>query len=374
MKPVPAPSSPPFPWRVASVPAGHPYVQALRAPGDTRVDLRPDPPPLVADPLPGQWWPPRWLDPEFVDAHAHEVDLVHLHFGFDSFPPEHLRAWTAALRRHGLPLVLTVHDLINPHVADPDAHLAQLDVLVPAAAAVATLTPGAAAFLDTRWGRTATVIPHPHLVPLDRPLRRAAPGGPFVIGVHAKELRANIDPVPVVDALLRVVRDRPGVILRVDAHPGTVDPASPDPRRVELRRWIDAHRTDPGVRVHVHPRFSDDELWTYLAGLDLCVLPYRFGTHSGWLEACVDLGVPVLVPEVGFLAEQHGHPSFPHPRDADPQPLVEAVGYALDHPRWALRSAPDRLRQRTLIGDAHIRLYSGALLRQRSVSADRPTG
>ena len=47
--------------------------------------------------------------------------------------------------------------------------------------------------------------------------------------------------------------------------------------------------------------FTDDELWDYLSSLDLCVLPYRFGTHSGWLEACVDLGTGVLVPNVGHL-------------------------------------------------------------------------
>ena len=345
------------------MPAGHPYVQSLQAADDHRVIRLPDPPPLVADPLPGQWWPPRWLDADYVDAHARDVDLIHLHFGFDAFPPEDLRRWAVTLRRHRLPLVLTVHDLVNPHIEDPAGHLAQLDVLVPAAGAVATLTPGAAAAIRARWGRIATVIPHPHLVPLERPKHLRPAGGPFVIGVHAKELRANIDPVPVLDALLPVVGEQPGLLLRVDAHPGSVDRASSDPRRVELASWIDAHQADPGVHVHVHPRFTDDELWTYLAGLDLCVLPYRFGTHSGWLEACVDLGVPVLVPEVGYLAEQHGHPAFPHPRDAGPRPLVEAVDYARAHPRWALRSAPDRRSERTLIGDAHIRLYTGALQR-----------
>ena len=40
----------------------------------------------------------------------------------------------------------------------------------------------------------------------------------------------------------------------------------------------------------MHDYFTDDELWGYLQALDVSVLPYRFGTHSGWLEACHDLG------------------------------------------------------------------------------------
>ena len=38
------------------------------------------------------------------------------------------------------------------------------------------------------------------------------------------------------------------------------------------------------------------------------VLPYRFGTHSGWLEACYDLGTAVVAPTCGFYAEQQPLP------------------------------------------------------------------
>ena len=54
----------------------------------------------------------------------------------------------------------------------------------------------------------------------------------------------------------------------------------------------------------MHDYFSDDELWDYLHALDVSVLPYRFGTHSGWLEACHDLGTTVVAPTCGFYAEQ----------------------------------------------------------------------
>lgn len=53
----------------------------------------------------------------------------------------------------GAPLVLTVHDLRNPHHRDVALHDAQLGVLVEAAAAIVTLTPGAAETIRRRWGR-----------------------------------------------------------------------------------------------------------------------------------------------------------------------------------------------------------------------------
>ena len=63
---------------------------------------------------------------------------------------------------------MTVHDLVNPHFVDQTPTPEHLDVLIPAATEVITLTPGAAAAIETRWGRPAAVIPHPHVVPLDR--------------------------------------------------------------------------------------------------------------------------------------------------------------------------------------------------------------
>jgi len=60
---------------------------------------------------------------------------------------------------------------------------------------------------------------------------------------------------------------------------------------------------------------GDAELWTYLAGLDVSVLPYRFGTHSGWLEACRDLGTTVIVPSCGYFAEQGPVVTYVHDED-----------------------------------------------------------
>ena len=123
----------------------------------------PDPRPR-ADVPDAQWWPPRMLEPGWVDEHADEFDVMHVHFGFDAVSPDDLADVVASLRRHGKPLVVTVHDLRNPHHVERGLHDAQLGVLVEAADAVLTLTTGAARAIADRWGRDAVGVPQPHVV------------------------------------------------------------------------------------------------------------------------------------------------------------------------------------------------------------------
>ena len=65
-------------------------------------------------------------------------------------------------------------------------------------------------------------------------------------------------------------------------------------------------------------RLSDEQLGGHLAGLDVLVLAYRWSTHSGFVEACADLGTTVLAPRTGHLAEQH----------ADEDELTDAIAGA----------------------------------------------
>ncbi|MET3806540.1 hypothetical protein ABIB25_003556 [Nakamurella sp. UYEF19] len=362
--------------RVASVPSGHPYVENLGDPdGGGGVVRPPDPRPAVAVVAPGQWWPPRMLDLDWLADHHDEFDVMHLHFGFDAATPTHLADWTGLLAQHRIPLVLTVHDLINPHFADPTGHQVQLDVLIPAAADLITLTPQAASVIRRRWGAAATVIPHPHLVPLPRMDRPRPAHGPFVVGIHAKSLRANIDPVPLLTELLPALPSLPRVVLRVDVHPEILEldgsdqrgPGS-DQRGPRLREWLEIASNHPQVSIEVHDRFDDDQLWDYLQAIDLCVLPYRFGTHSGWLEACVDLGTGVLVPATGCYEGQHGHPIY-GPGAAG---LVDMIKAVVAQPALATPIRPDRFRQRQQIARAHEEVYR-RVLRLGSRSAQKPS-
>ena len=342
--------------RIASVPSGHVYVRHLSDP------LRPDDVVRLADPpVPGapagQWWPHPMLEARWVLDHASSFDVLHIHFGYDHCTPAQLRALVAALRETSKPLVLTVHDLRNPHHHEPGPHAAALDVLVPSADAVLTLTPGAAAAIASRWGREATVVPHPHIVEVEL-LGRARPRRQgFVVGMHAKSVRANADPVPVAKVLASAVADLPGATLRIDAHD--------DDRGRAVAAAL------PGIDVRVHAEFSDDELWDYLSGLDLAVLPYRFGTHSGWLEACHDLGTTVAVPDCGFYAEQAPCLSFGHDENGlDAGSLTAAVRAAYTtRPSW--QADPEaRAVQRREIATLHSRVYRSVL----TASSRQPAG
>ncbi|MGA8209335.1 MAG: glycosyltransferase family 1 protein [Nocardioidaceae bacterium] len=347
--------------RVLSVPAGHVYVRHLAPPdGDDSVVRLADPP-VAGDVPAAQWWPPPALDATWVREHADDFDLAHLHFGFDARSPQQLRDWVTELQARGKPLVYTVHDLRNPHHEDPGAHDEHLDVLVPAADALVTLTPGAASVIERRWGRLARVLPHPHVVEEPDLCRPRPERGAFVAGVHLKSLRASIDPLPVVETLAKAVADLPGARLRVDVHADVVTEGYPRHDREvawRLRALADAGPVD----LHVHDFFSDAELWDYLISLDVSVLPYRFGTHSGWLEACHDLGTTVLVGDVGFYAEQRPCLTYPvGPGGPDHAALEAGLRRAYDErPRW--RADPEERRaERVALATAHRDLYAGLL-------------
>lgn len=304
---------------LASVPAGHPYVHAML--DSDHVALLSDPVPPGAT-VPGQWWPPRLLEPGFLADHIGDIDVLHVHFGFDAIAPDVLRDVVGVLREHRVPLVVTVHDLDNPHFRDPDEHRERLGVLVSAASEVITLTPGAAAEVQRRWNRTCVVLPHPPVLP-DIGAPREHRGEP-VVAVHAKALRANIDPWPVLDALLP--RAGTGWRLRLDVDAEALrSPRAAEAAEARLDRYSVA-----GVDVRVHPRFSDAALGEYLHEIDVMVLPYRFGTHSGWVEACRDAGVCAVVPDCGYFAQQQSFPVYHYNRtELDAESLLCAVDAAV---------------------------------------------
>src|SRR5690606_28303224 len=93
-------------------------------------------------------------------------------------------------------------------------------------------------------------------------------------------------------------------VLQINVHDEIFDPGNKYWYNPDAGQRILRYGDNPYVDVRVHPYFSDDELWQYLADLSVSVLPYRFGTHSGWLEACFDLGTAVVAPSCGFYGEQ----------------------------------------------------------------------
>ncbi|MFJ9078800.1 glycosyltransferase family 1 protein [Streptomyces sp. NPDC102278] len=321
-----------------------------------------DPRPNGAPSTSQRWWPPVMLDPDWVSAHHEDFDVFHLHFGFDAQSPAQLSALVDALRRHGKPLVYTVHDLRNPHQPDPAAHDAALDVVIPAADHLVTLTPGAARSIRGRWNRTATVLPHPHVVDLTRLSRPRPDRDRFRVGVHAKSLRPNMSVLPVVRVLADTVAQLPDAELRVNIHHEVADPASPSHAPQVLTAL--AELADQGrITLTVHDYYDDEQLWDYLESLDLSVLPYLFGTHSGWLEACHDLGTAVAAPDCGFYAQQRPCLTYGHSQEhgLDGESLRRAVLRAYEERPVSRARVEHRMQERDELAAAHRALYASVL-------------
>ncbi|MFK5645884.1 glycosyltransferase [Ornithinimicrobium sp. LYQ121] len=344
------------PVRVQHIPAGHAYAEHLRPAEETpypEVVHLPDPP--VPGAPPGVWWPHPALEAAWVREHADEVDVVHLHFGTEGHTLGQLRAWLGALEETGMPLVLTVHDLAHPQLSDQTHYDEQLDLLVPAADALLTLTRGAADLVERRWGRRPAVVAHPHVVPLELVGAPRPPHDGLVVGLHLKSLRPNLDPLPVLGPLRAAVDRVAGAELVVHAHPEVMDP-------VFARYDADVHRelerlaADGRTRVVLTERMDDDQLYDYLRGLDVSVLAYAWGTHSGWVEACRDVGTWALAPDVGFVAEQGGVLTWGPVGEA---PTVETLVGLLATARTAppVVTADQRREQRGRLAAAHAALY-----------------
>lgn len=292
------------------------------------------------------------VDAGWVRANRDEFDCMHTHFGFGDVGLDPMRAWIDALREVGRPLVHTVHDLENPHHADQGHHQRQLDLLVPAADALITLTACAADRVEARWGRRPVVLPHPHIVDLELVGAPRTRPTPLVLGMHLKDLRAAVHGPDLWVDVATVVAGDDRYRLRIDAYPAAVE------RQPEARRCLDRLVDEHGVELRLRPYGPDDDFDAYIRSIDVALLPYRWGTHSGWAEACLDVGTQVVAPASTCIADQH--PSI-HALDLDGPGRRAALADVLDA-CWAHRDDPGlsrawRTRQRQDLAAAHAQIY-----------------
>lgn len=325
----------------------------------------PDPP--VPGAPAGQWWPPVAMTPGWIADHAAEYDVLHVHFGLESFSPDELSAALEAARRSGRPVVYTVHDLDNPQLVDQTAYHALLDVIVPTADRLVTLTSTAAAEIERRWGRTGLVLPHPTLIEQIPAVERAE-DDILRVGLHLRDLRPNIDAERAVHAAVAAARalEDQGRLVRFDV---LVNERVRDADAAE--RVAAAAEGRSAVRVRRVPRLDDAEIEAWLAGLDLFVLPYRHGTHSGWVELCYDLGVRVAGTDVGHIRSQHPEDFAVVDLD-EPETLADAVVAAADAATSTSRSSlldrrrRERLAERQAVRAAHADLYASVIAEARA--------
>lgn len=359
------------PIRVVSIPAAHPYVGRVSA--SPEIDVLDDPP--VEGAPSGVWWPPVALDPSWIRDHAADADLLHIHFGTESFPPGHVTACLEAAHEVGWSVVYTVHDLEHPQLEHQGAYEAQLDELVRGADALVTLTPGAAEGIRERWGREAIVIAHPSLLSDDVDVPLVLPSAGSRVGVHLKDLRPNVDAVgavtTLIDAVERLRRRGADVVAEIRMHHVVRDPEA----REAVRRLVG--RSEAALLIE-HERLDDLGLAIALSRLDVCLLPYRHGTHSGWLELCWDLGVSVAVPSgIGAYLDQHPDDTVSAYDLGDGASLERAIGALLDADGTARAGSSDRIaavaerRARRVVDDAvgaaaHVELYRRVIAERAS--------
>lgn len=361
--------------RVASVPQDQVYIRHLEPLQEQdRGSLRlPDPihaPGSQSEQSP--WWPPLMLTPEWVRDNHQRFDLMHIHFGFDAVDPQTLRNTITELRHFHKPLVYTVHDLINPHQPDATAHRQMLDILIASADALITLTDGAAAEIAAQWHRAAHVLPHPHVVDfatMNRLRRRrevlavSSQRRTRHIGVHLKGLRANISPA-ILEPLARIVAEIPDTELQVNIHRQVLDPSNRE-YKADLAGQLLEGEKQGKWNLEAHEYFSEQELFEYLGSLDVNVLPYRFGTHSGWLEAALDTGAAIVAPDCGqYVGQQASVAPYRWDDDrVDEYSLEEAVKHQLALSSVPGMDAEERKRQRMALAEAHERIYLDLLAR-----------
>ncbi|MDX1622047.1 MAG: hypothetical protein R3320_13705, partial [Nitriliruptorales bacterium] len=314
-----------------------------------------------------------FLDPEWWRDHPTPPDLLHIHFGFEFYDPRQLDELTSVLHARDVPLVFTVHDLRNPNHETRDLHDEGLDVLVSRADELVTLTATVAREIEQRWARQTNVLPHPHVADLERiasareRTRRRGPTAPFRLLIHFKSLRPNMVRAPLLRAAGVVARERDDLDLEVRLHCDVVSPFGDnhDPELVAMACDL----ADEGlVRLRVHPYLPHEELLDVIEGSDGFVLPYFFGTHSGLLELCRDLGTAVVAPSCGAYADQGAHHVF----RSD-----ESSGFDADSFRDALHAAVDagapeplppdqRDIERREVAEGHVRVYREVLPAHRS--------
>lgn len=295
---------------VAALPGRGLYVRHLGHPEGVDGVHRPTVPPPGAPPR-----PPAQFDKNWLAAHLDDIDVVHVH-GVPARSLTDVQEAVDTVREAGRPLVVTAYHLHDPSGADEEQYAQQLSILVKAADALVTLTPSAADELTARFGLTATVLPHPHVVDFVR-MRRVRPAGrrgPLLVGTHLGGLRMPGDPVAFVEALAAATAEVPEARLVVHLHDHLRDPDSSRyaPGTVNaIQRVVES--VDGVARAH-RP-MTDSQLWDHLFSLDVSVVPPLYGSHSIWPEACHDLGTRLVLPAGSHAAAQR--PCFTYATDGD---------------------------------------------------------
>lgn len=138
----------------------------------------------------------------------------------------------------------------------------------------------------------------------------------------------------------------------------------------------EALATRGAITLILHEPIDDATLFAFVGGLDVSVMANVWGTHSGWIEMCHDLGVRVVAPNIGFYGEQHapvlydlaGRGDEAEDGDAasedatvDARRLAEAILVAVDQGRAAPADDAERRDERDAGARVHSEIYRASI-------------
>lgn len=229
---------------------------------------------------------------------AHRPDVAHVQWAFH--PPLDLTIWRA-VKRLGVPLVYTVHNLV-PHDALPgDAE--RYGRLYRAADASIVHSERSAAALRESWGVPAeriAVVPAGPLMTDQPQMERAAARRQLGLPLDARLFlfAGLIEPYKGLHDLISAFGS---VAARFrDAH--LVIAGKPNESFAPYQRLLDL--LSLGGQTTLDLDFLlESRLAAYLCAADVVVLPYRAVTSSGMLMAARRFGCAVIATDVGDLSE-----------------------------------------------------------------------
>lgn len=292
------------PVRVLHVPGHAPYARKLADEDITPVNGTDAevPVPLAAS---VDWLLAR-AEWDFFDVlHLHSVELV---------DRSRLADMLAHLHASGKRLIFTAHDVVPNIDQDHREFEEKTRLIIRSAHACVTLTGWArdqlVDLVNDTAARRIVVAPHGYAIEPGRyPIGRRTGDQP-AIGVYGA-LRTN-RALGVVVAAWRALADRDSLHEQASLRLLLRSVSAADVRRYAptLTALNQLIKDGLNVDVRVAPAaVTDSEIVDFHRTSSVILLPYRWCTHSGQLELCFDLGVPVIAPRLGGLeAQAAAHP------------------------------------------------------------------
>jgi len=233
-------------------------------------------------------------------------DLLHIHsVELTSLETLQLALERCQSERKGI--ILTVHDTKPNFSQDLAMYNLALKTCVEAGARIVTLTKSAAKEIVKNLEVASSdiaVIPHGAVLSIDDhrwyTRRRTQNSSTCILGMYGG-FRPNRD---FLTPVVNIAFGMPELDVKLILLTRAISPIELR-QNEEMRRSIDIAISSNRINLRVYPFPSDEQIAQFLLDVSILIMPYRWGTHSGQLEAAFDLGVVPVISDVGYYYEQY---------------------------------------------------------------------